>query len=96
MLTTMKRLPLLSITLVVLALISVAVARAGSSASYTTPTNTVASGGQLSTSANYAIASTLGQPAIGQGQTLSYALCSGFWCQAWSAPARLFLPLVGR
>jgi hypothetical protein len=56
----------------------------------------VAAGGQTASSANYTIASTAGQPAIGQGASASYSVCSGFWCRAEAALAQLFLPLIRR
>ena len=94
----MKRLSLLLIVIVLLALGSAAVARAGSSANYAIQPNVVAAGGQTasSASANYTIASTAGQPATGQGASANYSVCSGFWCQAQAALARLFLPLIQR
>ena len=92
----MKRQSVLLIVIVLFALGTAAVARAGFSANYATPAQVLASGGQSATSANYAIVSTAGQPAIGLGSSLSYSLCSGFWCQVQSALARLFLPLVKR
>jgi hypothetical protein len=92
----MKRPSLLLIAIVLLALGSAAVARAGSSANYAIQPNAVAAGGQTASSANYTIASTAGQPAIGQGESANYSVCSGFWCQAQAALAQLFLPLVKR
>jgi parvulin-like peptidyl-prolyl isomerase len=94
----MKRLSLFLIVIVLLALGSAAVARAGPSvsANYAVPSNVLASGGQTASSANYTVASTLGQPASGQGASASYSVCSGFWCQAQTALAQLFLPLVRR
>ena len=47
-------------------------------------------------SANYAIVSTAGQPAIGAGAAGPYSLCSGIWCGAQATFAQLFLPLVRR
>ena len=92
----MKRLSLLLIVIILFALGSAAVARAGSSANYTIQPDTVAAGAQTASSANYTIASTAGQPASGQGASASYAVCSGFWCQAQAAQVQLFLPRVKR
>jgi len=95
----MRRLSLLLIVLL-LALSLAAVARAGSSANYATlrEPNAVAAGGQTasSASANYTIVSTAGQPATGASASVSYTVCSGFWCQVQAALAQLFLPLVRR
>jgi len=96
----MKRLTLLLLIVValVLALGSAAIARAGSSANYTTlrEPNELVAGAQTAASANYTISSTAGQPATGQGTSANYSVCSGFWCQAQAALAQLFLPLVRR
>jgi hypothetical protein len=92
----MKRLSLLIIVIILLALGPALVARAGSSANYAIPSSLVASGGQTASSANYTIASTAGQPAIGRGASASYSLCSGFWCQVQAGLTQLFLPLVKR
>ena len=92
----MKRLSLLLIAVLLLALGSAAVARAGSSANYALQPEVLAAGAQSASSANYTIASTAGQPAIGQATSANYALCSGFWCQAQAALAQLFLPLLQR
>ncbi len=53
-------------------------------------------GGGLTSSANYTINATVGQGAIGWTDSTNYGLCSGFWCGAGAAGARVYLPIILR
>ncbi len=53
-------------------------------------------GGGLTSSANYGINATVGQGAIGWTDSTNYGLCSGFWCGAGAAGARVYLPIILR
>ena len=92
----MQRQPARLIVLSLFVLGSLGAAWAGASASDAIQPSVVASGGIAAASANYSINSSVGQAAIGQQASASYALCSGFWCRAASLARALFLPLAQR
>lgn len=56
------------------------------SADYEIVPDVVAAGGQAATSADYAMTSTAGQPAIGLATSADYALCHGYWCADLALP----------
>ena len=81
------------LTLGVVLLFLASSAIAGTSPSYTLAPDVLASGGRVTTSANYAFVSTLGQPLIGSNGSVAYSLCSGYWCEI-PAVYQAYLPVM--
>jgi hypothetical protein len=59
------------------------------------PRDVLANGAHLSSSSNYVVNSTFGQPVIGQGSSMDYDVCEGFWCYYWPL-YRVILTMISR
>lgn len=72
--------------------IAVGVALAQVSANYDLSWHVIGGGGTRSSSSNYVVMSTIGQPVAGVIGSASSELCAGFWCMGpqW----RIYMPLL--
>jgi len=87
-----KRILLIALVGLLLALLIVGVVMAQSSVDFDLSWYVLAGGGGRSASADYAMNGTLGQAAVGFSSSADYGMRSGYW-QSWLS-YRIFLPLV--
>jgi hypothetical protein len=74
-------------------LVFASVALANTSINYSLAPDVIASGGQNTSSANYSMNSTLGQPMIGSSNSTDYAACNGYWCEI-AVVYKVYLPVA--
>ena len=83
------------LVLIILCLLSLLIspATAMDSGDFAINWSVMGSGGETSSSANYALEATIGQPSIGFKSSTNYTACSGFWCAGVFA---IYLPAILR
>ncbi len=91
----MKRIIFSLVLILLLCLLFVGSALAGSSDNYRIDwfTPLTSSGGGSASSANYAVSFTVGQSSHGTSSSGDYEVCTGFWCGAVNA-LKVYLPLI--
>jgi hypothetical protein len=90
----MNRTKIIALT-VVLLLVLVSTAGAGSSAQYTIDWDVSSAGGASMQSSSYGLAGTIAQPVSGVSSSPSYVLCAGYWC-GMAIDYPIYLPLIVR
>ncbi len=90
----MQRVKIIAVTVVLLCcLMLVDTSSAMNSGQYAINWSVVGAGGGPVVSSNYGLESTAGQIAVGQSDSASYDLCTGYWCEA-AIEYKIYLPLV--
>ena len=72
------------------------VAQAQTGGPYTMSPQVLASGGQTTTSASFAVQSTVGQPAVDSSNSADFEACSGYWCVAGLPAYLAYMPVTVR